>query len=241
MAKEVCGGDEAEDEEEDERGGEKIKEAKRMTFTHSFCTAQLRPRAILMAAAYQFYRQQYGRVVDTDRSTPTSSPSLVSCFARNGRRNPQGGAGGRHHLTVDEFLGSTATVMDAEPLGVVGVGVREIDTAVVDRSGSQRRDEGEGMKGHSGVAGNEKADRKAKDGQEDARPDIATPAGILSPGEIGQTGKGRTEDHNSGGYTEWEEWKPGVRAVVADGKGQRWEQLWKDPEWCEKVAEAVRR
>ncbi|KAF8416452.1 hypothetical protein EV426DRAFT_721806 [Tirmania nivea] len=28
---------------------------------------------------------------------------------------------------------------------------------------------------------------------------------------------------------------------VADGKGRRWEEIWDDPEWCEGVAEAVRR
>ncbi|KAF8417767.1 hypothetical protein EV426DRAFT_711895 [Tirmania nivea] len=27
---------------------------------------------------------------------------------------------------------------------------------------------------------------------------------------------------------------------VADVKGRRWEQTWEDPEWCEKLAEAVR-
>ncbi|KAF8416347.1 hypothetical protein EV426DRAFT_686810 [Tirmania nivea] len=27
---------------------------------------------------------------------------------------------------------------------------------------------------------------------------------------------------------------------VADGKGREWEQIWEDPEWCEKLAEAVR-
>ncbi|KAF8415775.1 hypothetical protein EV426DRAFT_661913 [Tirmania nivea] len=27
---------------------------------------------------------------------------------------------------------------------------------------------------------------------------------------------------------------------VADGKGWRWKQIWEDPEWCEKLAEAVR-
>ncbi|KAF8416304.1 hypothetical protein EV426DRAFT_700104 [Tirmania nivea] len=27
---------------------------------------------------------------------------------------------------------------------------------------------------------------------------------------------------------------------VADGKGRKWEQIWEDPEWCEKLAEAVR-
>ncbi|KAF8427706.1 hypothetical protein EV426DRAFT_682711 [Tirmania nivea] len=29
-------------------------------------------------------------------------------------------------------------------------------------------------------------------------------------------------------------------AGVADGKGRRWEQIWEDQEWCEKLAEAVR-
>ncbi|KAF8417926.1 hypothetical protein EV426DRAFT_710120 [Tirmania nivea] len=28
---------------------------------------------------------------------------------------------------------------------------------------------------------------------------------------------------------------------VADGKGREWEQIWDDPEWCEQLAEAVRR
>ncbi|KAF8416767.1 hypothetical protein EV426DRAFT_706743 [Tirmania nivea] len=27
---------------------------------------------------------------------------------------------------------------------------------------------------------------------------------------------------------------------VADGKGRSWEQIWEDPEWCEKLAEVVR-
>ncbi|KAF8422217.1 hypothetical protein EV426DRAFT_706377 [Tirmania nivea] len=27
---------------------------------------------------------------------------------------------------------------------------------------------------------------------------------------------------------------------VADGKGRKWEQIWEDPEWCEKLAGAVR-
>ncbi|KAF8417651.1 hypothetical protein EV426DRAFT_709666 [Tirmania nivea] len=28
---------------------------------------------------------------------------------------------------------------------------------------------------------------------------------------------------------------------VADGKGRKWEEIWEDPEWCEKLAEAVQR
>ncbi|KAF8424370.1 hypothetical protein EV426DRAFT_712188 [Tirmania nivea] len=27
---------------------------------------------------------------------------------------------------------------------------------------------------------------------------------------------------------------------IAAGKGREWEQIWEDPEWCEKLAEAVR-
>ncbi|KAF8418329.1 hypothetical protein EV426DRAFT_720687 [Tirmania nivea] len=28
---------------------------------------------------------------------------------------------------------------------------------------------------------------------------------------------------------------------VADGKGRKWEEIWEDPEWCERLAEVVRR
>ncbi|KAF8427960.1 hypothetical protein EV426DRAFT_700054 [Tirmania nivea] len=29
-------------------------------------------------------------------------------------------------------------------------------------------------------------------------------------------------------------------SIVADGKGREWEQIWEDPEWCQKLAGAVR-
>ncbi|KAF8423374.1 hypothetical protein EV426DRAFT_717628 [Tirmania nivea] len=29
-------------------------------------------------------------------------------------------------------------------------------------------------------------------------------------------------------------------AFLADDKGREWRQIWEDPEWCEKLAEAVR-
>ncbi|KAF8416400.1 hypothetical protein EV426DRAFT_703786 [Tirmania nivea] len=199
------------------------------------------------------------------------------------------------------YLGSFATVVDAEMLGVVrawkaGRSVVALDSqgaisrlrnlcfeqprswieelAVEEmRSGSKTV---MWVKGHSGVEGNERADRKAKEvawvGKRMLRPDIVTPAGIRQAFPMGRPSKqtkwnrealrgltyvvtdrgpqrwwlhkiGRADDPRCGLCEEGVAQNaahllscPGV----ADGKGRKWEQIWEDPEWCEKLAGAVR-
>ncbi|KAF8422277.1 hypothetical protein EV426DRAFT_706499 [Tirmania nivea] len=114
------------------------------------------------------------------------------------------------------------------------------------------------VKGHSGVEGNERAYRKAKEvawvDRRMLRPDIVTPAGIRQAFPMGRPSKqarwnrealrGLTADDPLCGLCEEGIAQNAAHLLpspgVADGKGREWEQIWEDPEWGEKLAEALR-
>ncbi|KAF8415634.1 hypothetical protein EV426DRAFT_700346 [Tirmania nivea] len=225
-------------------------------------------------------------------STPTQAAS--QSFPLGGK------AGERWEEGV--YLGSLATVMDAEMLGVVRAWQAGRAVVALDSQGAIGRlrnlrfeqprswvedlaveEMGKGgrvvmwVKGHEGVEGNERADRKAKEaawvGRRMLRPDIVTPAGIRQAFPMGRPSKqmkwnrealrGLTYIVTDRGPQRWWLHKVGRTADpmcglceegvaqnaahllgcprVADGKGRRWEEIWEDPEWCERLAEVVRR
>ena len=131
------------------------------------------------------------------------------------------------------------------------------------------------VKGHSGVEGNEEADKRAKRevemGQRSQKPMIATPAGIKQQFPIYPKAPAHLRWRpralkglvymvtDKGPQRQWmweigkeeEQWCVCDRWTaqnaahlmrcwwVGDGRGRKWEDMWKDEEWCEAVAEFI--
>ncbi|KAF8418283.1 hypothetical protein EV426DRAFT_700479 [Tirmania nivea] len=136
----------------------------------------------------------------------------------------RGDAGGGKSMAVGEDSGGTRQPGGHRPLA--NLCYEQPRSWIEEEAAAEMAKEGRTViwvKVHSGVEGNERADRKAK------HPTGLSHGAPFQAVEVEPGGVAGTDIHS---------YRPRSAALVAtqaDGKGRSWEQIWEDPEWCEKL------